>query len=163
MRLLAKARTLLLLLVWGLWWGGLCFYAVVVVPIGTETIGTVEQGFITQRVTWWHNVITGVFLVGLSAEAWRRRSRVLLFGSGVLGIVEIALILWHARLTGMMDFEYQSVPRNFYGQHAIYLWITAVEWGLGIGLPVWLFPGDQDGNAAAPVAESAGGGNGSER
>lgn len=35
----------------GMWWGGLCFYAVVIVPIGTEVIGSVEQGFITQRVT----------------------------------------------------------------------------------------------------------------
>ena len=37
-----------LLLVWAAWWGGLCFYAMVVVPIGTELIGSVEQGLITQ-------------------------------------------------------------------------------------------------------------------
>ncbi|HEY3969575.1 MAG TPA: hypothetical protein VGM05_33790 [Planctomycetaceae bacterium] len=137
---LATARKLLLLLAWGLWWGGLCFYAVVVVPIGTETIGSVEQGFITQQVTWWHNLVTGLFLAGLTAEACRRRSRMLILASSVLGIIEISLILWHAHLTGMMDFPNQAVPPNFYGEHAIYLWITAAEWGLGIILPVWLFP-----------------------
>src|SRR5215471_8442423 len=60
---LTTVWTLLLSLAWGVWWGGLCFYAVVVVPIGTEEIGAVEQGFITQRVTWWHNLISGAFLV----------------------------------------------------------------------------------------------------
>jgi len=42
-----------LLIVWAVWWGGLCFYAIVVVPIGTEVIGAVEQGFNTQQVTRW--------------------------------------------------------------------------------------------------------------
>jgi hypothetical protein len=64
----------------------------------------------------------------------------LILASSVLGIIEISLILWHAHLTGMMDFPNQAVPSNFYGEHAIYLWITAAEWGLGIILPVWLFP-----------------------
>ena len=50
-RIGCAAWRLFLLLVWAAWWGGLCFYAVVVVPIGTELIGSVEQGFITQRVT----------------------------------------------------------------------------------------------------------------
>ena len=60
-----------LLLVWAPWWGGLCFYAVVVVPVGTELIGSVEQGFITQRVTQWHNAWTGLFLVFLLIKATR--------------------------------------------------------------------------------------------
>lgn len=130
----------LLLVAWGFWWGGLCFYAVVVVPIGTKTIGTVEQGFITQRVTWWHNVITGVFLVCVAAEAYRRRGRMLLLTVVALALVEIALIGWHSRLTGMMDLQNQTVPSHFYREHAVYLWITAAEWGFGLLLPVWLFP-----------------------
>jgi hypothetical protein len=130
-----------LYLAWGLWWGGLCFYAVVVVPIGTETIGTVEQGFITQQVTWWHNLITGGFLVCLLFESWRRRCRTLLGAGIALAIIETALVVWHARLTGLMDFQHQTVPGSFYNQHAVYLWITAAEWGLGIVLPIWLFRG----------------------
>jgi hypothetical protein len=130
---------MLVLLLWGVWWGGLCFYAVVVVPIGTESIGSVDQGFITQRVTWWHNVIFAAFLVCLAVEAYRRRSRTLWAFAIALTTIDIALILWHARLTQMMDFDSRSVPGHFYGQHAIYLWITAAEWGLGILLPAWLF------------------------
>src|SRR5262249_10866111 len=94
-RALKSSWGMLLLLAWGVWWGGLCFYAVVVVPIGTQEIGTVEQGFITQRVTWWHNLLSVAFLVCLAVEACRRRSRVLLLSGVTLGIIECALFAWH--------------------------------------------------------------------
>ena len=135
---LAAVWNTFLLLVWASWWGGLCFYAIVVVPIGTELIGSVEQGFITQRVTGWHNILTGVFLLCLVIEAVRQRSRILRSFGVSLAIIEIGLITWHRHLTGMMDFADQSVPGDFYDQHAIYLWITAAEWFLGIAL-AWSF------------------------
>ena len=131
---------MLLLLVWAAWWGGLCFYAVVVVPIGTELIGSVEQGFITQRVTQWHNRLSGLLLVCLLIEAGRRRSRKLWAIAVVLAIIDIVLIVWHGKLTGMMDFEHPSVPDSFYAQHAVYLWITAAEWFLGMMMPIWILP-----------------------
>ena len=121
-----------LLPVWAVWWGGLCFYAIVVVPIGTEMIGSVEQVFITQRVTGWHNVLTGAFLVCLIIEAIHQRSLALWLSVAALAIIEIGLVAWHWHLTGMMDVANQSVPSDFYEQHAIYLWITAAEWFLGI-------------------------------
>lgn len=129
-----------LLLVWAAWWGGLCFYAVVVVPIGTELVGSVEQGFITQRVTQWHNGLSWLFLVCLLIEAGRRRSRKLWVIAAMLAIIDIALVVWHARLTAMMDFKHQGVPSSFYAQHAIYLWITAAEWLLGMAMPIWVVP-----------------------
>ena len=130
----------LLLLVWAAWWGGLCFYAVVVVPIGTDLIGSVEQGFITQRVTQWHNGLSVLFLVCVLIEARRRRSHGLWAIVAMLAIIDVALVVWHAKLTGMMDFQQQAVPGSFYAQHAIYLWITAAEWLLGMALPIWIFP-----------------------
>ena len=130
-RIGCAAWRLFLLLVWAAWWGGLCFYAVVVVPIGTELIGSVEQGLITQRVTQWHNGLSGLFLVSLLIEASRRRSRELWAIVAVLAIIDIALVVWHYKLTGMIDFKQQTVPGTFYAQHAIYLWITAAEWLLG--------------------------------
>ncbi len=149
-KLLAASWRTLLLLLWGVWWGGLCFYAVVVVPIGTDSIGTVDQGFITQRVTWWHNLILGAFIACVAVEAYLRRSDKLWAFAAALGLIETALILWHFRLTGLMDFETRSVPASFYGQHAVYLWITAAEWGLGILLPFWLFrSAEQRGTAGS--------------
>ena len=128
------------MLIWATWWGGLCFYAVVVVPIGTELIGSVEQGFITQRVTKWHNALTGLFLVFLFVEAFRRRSLGLWIIGVMLTITEIALVIFHARLTGMMDFKHQTVPDSFYDQHALYLWLIAFEWLLGIATTIWIVP-----------------------
>ena len=128
-----------LLLVWASWWGGLCFYAVVVVPIGTEVIGSVEQGFITQRVTQWHNGLSCIFILCLLIEAYRRSSRVLWAGGAVLAIIEIALVAWHLHLTSMMDFQHQSVPKGFYSAHALYLWLTAIEWIVGLTMPAWIF------------------------
>ena len=60
-----------LLFAWAIWWGGLSFYALFVVPIGTEIVGGFEQGFITQRVTNWLNAI-GVIVTlrfGLGVDA----------------------------------------------------------------------------------------------
>ena len=141
---------LFLLLVWAAWWGGLSFYAVVVVPIGADLIGSVEQGFITQRVTQWHNGFSGLFLVCLLIEAIRRRSPALWGIAAVLAIIDIALVVWHAKLTGMMDFQQQAVPGSFYSQHAIYLWMTACEWLLGVAMPIWILP------IAAPVKSRSG-------
>lgn len=129
-----------LLLVWAAWWGGLCFYALVVVPIGTELIGSVEQGFITQRVTQWHNGLSGLFLACLMIDAGCRRSRGLWAIAAALAVTDIALVVWHAKLTGMMDFQQHAVPGNFYSQHAIYLWITGFEWLLGVAMPIWILP-----------------------
>jgi hypothetical protein len=36
-----------------------------------------------------------------------------------------------------LDFNQQTVESSFYSQHAIYLWVTAAEWLLGLLLP-WL-------------------------
>ncbi|MCA9269901.1 MAG: hypothetical protein KDA41_15580, partial [Planctomycetales bacterium] len=44
------------------WWGGLTFYAGVVVPVGAAVFGSTEQGFVTQRVTNWLNLLLAVAL-----------------------------------------------------------------------------------------------------
>jgi hypothetical protein len=124
---------------WAGWWGGLTFYALAVVPIGTELLGSVEQGFVTQQVTRWHNLLSVAFAVALFAEARRRRSRFLVAGAFGLLLVALAAIGWHIRLTALMDFKHHAVPATFYREHAVYLWLTAAEWGFGLVVPVWLF------------------------
>lgn len=123
---------------WALWWGGLSFYALVVVPIGTEVIGSVEQGFITQKVTIWHNWLSIVFVLCLAIEAYTRKIRILWVVVALLTMIDLALFFSHANLTSQMDFTHQSVPSGFYAQHAIYLWITAAEWVLGMAIPLCL-------------------------
>ena len=132
--------TNLLWIAWAIWWGGLSFYAIIVVPIGTELIGGVEQGFITQRVTLWHNGLSISFVICLAIEAYSRKSRVLWVVFSLLMMIDIALVVGHAKLTSQMDFKQQSVPSGFYAQHASYLWITAVEWVIGMAIPLCLMP-----------------------
>ncbi|MFO0944282.1 MAG: hypothetical protein U0930_26535 [Pirellulales bacterium] len=127
----------ILLLVWAMWWGGLSFYAIFVVPTGTEQIGSVSQGFITQQVTMWHNGLTGVFLLCLLLEAFKRGNRWLWSMTFGLAFIEVGLVYWHRHLTSEMDFVAQSVPSSFYRQHAVYLWLTAAEWLIGVGLAFW--------------------------
>ena len=128
---------ILVLIVWALWWGGLSFYAIIVVPIGTEQIGSVAQGFVTQRVTQWHNALAVLMTLVLAAQAYWFSSRMLWLASGLLAILTALLLAGHAVLTTQMDFNQQTVESSFYSQHAIYLWITAAEWFLGLLLP-WL-------------------------
>lgn len=137
-----------LLLVWAAWWGGLGFYAVVVVPIGTDIIGSVEQGFVTQRVTQWHNGLSVLFLVCLVIEASRGRNRWLWAMTVVLGIITITLLIWHVKLTEMMDLQQRAVSVAFYAHHAIYLWLTAAEWLVGMAMPSWIIV------SAIPVASA---------
>ena len=126
---------LLLVLLFAAWWGGLSFYAIVVVPIGTDQIGSVEQGFITQQVTRWHNALLTAVNVCLLIEACRQRRPVLWCVLAGMVLVDAALLFEHSRLTAMLDLESRTAPDGFYQQHAIYLWITAAEWALGFVVP----------------------------
>lgn len=130
-----------LLIAWASWWGGLSFYAIAVVPIATEQLGSTSQGFITRDVTHWHNTLFAAFLGLLLAEAFRRRSAPLWCVVGMLFGICVGLFLDHAYLSQQMDPTQRTVPEGFYGDHAVYLWLTAVEWFLGILVLVWLLPG----------------------
>ena len=109
-----------------------------VVPIGTEQIGSVEQGFITQKVTLWHNVITILFILAISIDAFCRKKRASWIVVVLLSTITVALLIAHSMLSSQMNFEEKSVPNHFYSQHAIYLWITAAEWFVGMSVPLFL-------------------------
>ena len=130
---------LFLHLAWAVWWGGIFFYATVVVPIGTEAIGSSEQGFITQKVSQVHNVVAITFLVCLAVETARARSRLVGILTAILAINVLFLVRWHSHLTGLLNVRDQSISSGFYQQHAVYLWLIAFEWLLGIITPLVLF------------------------
>ena len=130
---------LLLHLVWATWWGGIFFYAIVVVPVATDAIGSVEQGFITQQVSLFHNRLSIALLFGLSIEAIRIRSLLLGILTATLALNVVLLIVWHTRLTNSMNFTEHAVPKTFYASHAVYLWMFAIEWIHGVAIACFLF------------------------
>ncbi len=132
----------LFLLVWAVWWGGLTFYAAVVVPLGTDEFGSMEQGFLTQRVSLWLNLACGVMIAGLICWTLATRRRSLGLLTGGLAVVTALLVYQHLRMTRMMDVELRGVTPGFYAEHAVYLWLTTAQWILGAGVP-WLLSRDR--------------------
>jgi len=130
----------LLLLLWGIWWGGLTLYAAIVVPIGTQSVGSIEQGFITQQVTGWLNAIgmMTVLAMGLFSLRSYRNRRGLLVMATLEGILLIALIQYRVKLTNQMDYASRDVAEGFYHQHAVYLWLTTAQWLLGLVIPIFI-------------------------
>lgn len=113
-----------------LWWGGLTFYALVVVPIGTDLFGSIEQGFITQQVTNWLNAIG---LGALTLLLWNlivTRSRLLAVTWFAMALSLGALSLLHLRLDALLggDVEAPSIDVDFYDIHRVYLLVTATQW-----------------------------------
>ncbi len=123
---------LLLVAIFAIWWGGLTFYALIVVPIGSDVTSSVQQGFVTQRVTFWHNLLLTLATCCVFAEALRRRSFKWWLLSTSLLLVNAALLGMHWQLSGMIDATEQLVPSDSYRMHAIYLWLTTAEWLIGL-------------------------------
>ena len=57
-----------------LWWGGLTFYAAVVLPIASEQFGSTEQGLVTEQVAVWHNGLLTIMTLCVLIDAARLRS-----------------------------------------------------------------------------------------
>jgi hypothetical protein len=121
------------------WLGGFVFYTAVVVPIGTEELGSLQQGFITRRVTRTLNLSAAIALAVLlwdllrhDPSAWRRRLRWSCWFGMVLAL--ITLFYNHAYLDRLLDADTMTVRdrRAFYLAHRAYLWLSTVQWGFGV-------------------------------
>jgi hypothetical protein len=136
-------RRLLLLWLLMLWQGGFTFYSAVVVPIGTEVLGSAEnQGWITRRVT---NSLNAVAVPALLVWAWdlaadpaptrpRRLGHWLLWTS--LALLLVALAGLHVWMDGLLDAdEFRVLDRpTFRTLHRWYLWLSTVQWAGSIVL-----------------------------
>jgi hypothetical protein len=123
------------------WQGGFTFYAAVVVPVGQEVLGShLEQGFITRQVTTYLNLAGAIALVLLAWDTIgckdgvriRRRARRL---SWIGMAVALLVLIWlHEYLEGLLDLEARELyqPKAFRSGHRWYLWISTVQWGLGV-------------------------------
>jgi hypothetical protein len=120
----------LLILALAFWLGGLTFYALVVVPIGADILGSTGQGFITQRVTNELNLMGAGVLAMLLANMVKQRGRLLTATWLVLAATQVALVAMHRWLDAMLDASTQEIAdgERFYKRHGIYLDVTAVQW-----------------------------------
>ncbi|MEM6634195.1 MAG: hypothetical protein AAF694_31250 [Bacteroidota bacterium] len=131
-------------ILFSIWFGGFTFYAAVVIPIGTEVIGSTEQGFITQQVSNWLNGIGGIALIGLAWLAFRiyqhRGFKWLWF---FLCISWLLLLILHPVLDRfLLPGTYEVAdPEEFYGWHRIYLLIHTIQWLASLG--IWGFWANQ--------------------
>ena len=134
-------QRVLLIATFAMWFGGFGFYASVVVPIGTDILGAaIEQGAITQRVTVWINILSGVALIAMAIESatrWKQMkptTRWIMLGInlGIAGCLT-ALIYLHPILDGMFDSSELLIrdSKQFYRFHQAYLWTSTLQWLLG--------------------------------
>jgi hypothetical protein len=91
-----------------LWQGGFLFYAAVVVPVGTDVIGSFGQGMVTRHVTDWMNAIGAVAVALLAWDQWAdggapgyRRARWGLWAVLVGSLLGLALV--HLRIEPYVD------------------------------------------------------------
>lgn len=131
------ARRLLLWMALMFWQGGFLFYAAVVVPVGSEVLGSHEQqGWITRSVTNYLNAAGAAALAlwawdlaaGRAAPSRGRRLRWLGWG---LFAVTLGLQAWlHLRLDELLDFESLLIRDrpHFHALHRWYLIVSTAQW-----------------------------------
>ena len=119
-----------------MWVGGFTFYTAIVVPLGTEQLGGIAQGFITREVTRRINIAATVALVallldhGLTTDPSRARRWARLGLWLVLATLQMALFLLHGWLDSYLDPETQHIEQRptFYQWHRLYLWLHTAQW-----------------------------------
>ena len=129
-----------------LWQGGFLFYAAVVVPIGTDTLGAFAQGRVTRQATDALNVIGVAAVLVLAwdqlanAELGRLRYARWVFW-GLLAVGLAALTVVH----GMIDRHVELAADGrvtdypaFYFWHRVYLCVSTAQWIAGLGYTVVL-------------------------
>jgi hypothetical protein len=146
------------------WQGGFTFYAAVVVPVGQEVLGThFKQGRITRRVTVYLNLAGAAALLPLAWDAAAsadrsallRRLRWLVLAGMAAGL---AVLFWlHPQLDELIDLQAGYIPerRAFHTGHRWYLWISTVQWGLGIVYALLMLRAWRDGDRAAGAREAS--------
>ena len=139
-----RVRRFLLFQAWIIWQGGFVFYAAVVVPVGSDVLGSATiQGFVTREVTNWLNALGVAYHLllawNLAADRGIRHRRTR-FGLGATSaILLLALLILHPVLDSFLDAVEQTVrePKAFYRWHIVYLWCSTVQWLLAL-VQAWL-------------------------
>ena len=128
----------LLLVALTVWVGGFTFYSAVVIPVLHESLGSLDTGFVTQRVTDHLNAAGGVTWALWWLAAWVDRSakpdlarHLRLWFLVATTIILLALIGLH----DLMDRRLGSGSlRGFYPLHRTYLIASTARWLANLGL-----------------------------
>ena len=122
-----------------MWWGGFTFYSVVVVPTGHQVLHSrIKQGFITQEVTHWLNLLGSVIVILLLVRFIRDRAHVpslthryvIIISWGITAVTLVILIWMHPHLDSYLDQDSRSVIDDelFYRWHQWYLIVASLQW-----------------------------------
>jgi hypothetical protein len=128
------------------WQGGFLFYASVVVPVGQHLTSHREQGFITREVTDYLNLSGAVALVPLAWDGAAGRDpsprrRIWRWVVWLGMALALALLAWlHPRLDELMDSASLNIADRtlFRERHRVYLWISTVQWALGVTYSIFM-------------------------
>ncbi len=124
-----------------LWQGGFLFYALFVVPVGTDVLGSAfEQGRITRFVTRSMNLVgvaaLGIMLWELICQSGnsKRSTRSIVLSWLIMALSLIVLFWLHPLLEADVDY---SVDRfrdrvHFRLLHRTYLWVCTIQWLAGL-------------------------------
>lgn len=146
-----------------IWVGGFTFYSAVVIPVLHESLGSLDTGYVTQRVTDYINAAGGVALVLWWLSAWvdcsagsavARRTRLILLATTSVLLVGLIALHW------IMDGRLESGGlRDFYPLHRIYLVASTAQWFVNLGLMTTVLVLRREG-AGQEVSQSASRGQG---
>ncbi len=120
-----------------LWQGGFFFYAVFVVPTGTEVLGSFQQGRVTREVTLSLNLIGVATLLLIAWDQFQtsamRRARWIIWVFLVSTLA--AQFVCHLQVERFVDFtrdgRIEDYPA-FYFWHRVYLCLAAAQWLAGL-------------------------------
>jgi hypothetical protein len=120
------------------WQAGFLFYSAVVVETGHQVLGRTEQGFLTQKVTFWLNIAGIVALVMLAIDWFLipdpKRGRAWIRAGCWIGMVacHVYLFVLHDQLDALLDPMARHIESGFRRPHQIYLWTSTVQWAFAL-------------------------------
>ncbi len=119
------------------WQGGFMFYGAVVVPVGSDFLGSHEkQGMITRTVAIYLNLaglaalLIWAWDIALAPDPLRRRRRLRWALWTILLVASAVLFLLHRRLDVLLDLGASRVldRESYRPLHVWYLNVSTVQW-----------------------------------